>query len=522
MFTDTAAAPARPAALRLTAALLLMLTSAASAAAATPTYHVCSSRRSGLDFSNERLMLTARKKLLNPELFGPKGSAGKATLNFSKPLATISASSLRLAQCNIWFSGHDRGWSAPEKAALKRWAAAADHFVIAACDDALYGDACDAVGRPVRSYVWGHPAPSFPAEADPWTPFVNPLQCGAAAGTLVRPSISHGRFGYFPVQTGDYVLMRHGHVKSGQPIMIADANLTHSRFLLMGHSYLFTGDTTTREAQFPNLNDFVLVNAFKFAIDSISGRADRALCPASYTPPSHTVCTRKGSYGDFNSDMFRRARAKLSNKHVFGGLGAGGWYTFKFLPSFAAANFSVMNASGCQIWVSGADEGMSATEVAELNTWVKASSSHFLIAGCDSPGADGACRAVGQKVTAFTAAGCGKVHARALPSTKKQPNPLICGAQTQAVVNAAGGKSAHFQAPEIGQTIIMKYDHIGALDYNLGLMGQTGKGSWAVTGDVDMWSDATLSSGQSRAQVTAPQRLPHREDSSSASYCAAW
>ena len=66
--------------------------------------------------------------------------------------------------------------------------------------------------------------------------------------------------------------------------------------------------------------DVFVVSVFKFAIDAVSGRisAGSTTCASNYVPPRYQVCSKQGDYGDFNGQMFSRARAKLSNPKIFG------------------------------------------------------------------------------------------------------------------------------------------------------------------------------------------------------------
>lgn len=162
---------------------IIVLLLATGRAGASVPYTVCSGKSHGGD-NYERgtigygPMSNLKSKLENQQFFGETGLVAPNELRFAVPLRSITPDALALADCDIWFSGNNTGWSDGERLALSDWLHSSEaHFVIGSCNSLGHGEVCQAMGLPAEDF--GTPLEAKTIQLSTMrSGSNNPLRCG--------------------------------------------------------------------------------------------------------------------------------------------------------------------------------------------------------------------------------------------------------------------------------------------------------------------------------------------------------
>ena len=226
---------------------------------------ICSHAGSYGDINSGRAS-ALRAKLSNPELFGSSGAVMAETFSFVS-IPSITAAELTNNSCQIYFSGYDTSSliDATEQAALSDWVnGGSDRYILGGCDSSGYDSVCTALNRSVTNY------PNTPVKIiDSFPP--NPVLCSGA----YEAEISGGASSYFTNIGSDIVLTRYD---DGSELIeaITDSLTGNGKYLLTGdiNMWVTPNNSISSGSSISLINDYFIVNSFKFAADNTCGRVN--------------------------------------------------------------------------------------------------------------------------------------------------------------------------------------------------------------------------------------------------------
>eukprot|EP01050_Picozoa_sp_SAG11_P009413 SAG11_NODE_881_length_6747_cov_3.513087_1_plen_2081_part_01 len=265
-----------------------------------PTYNVCSKAGVYGDI-NAPNFRRARAKLQNSNTFGDDGYGGWFKFNFLPSFAYINSTELFHADCHIFITGGNEfleDVNATESADLLEWMTSGGRFLVAGCDSNAKSAVCDLLNRPVTRYDESDAA-CIKMGVEYRSNIENPLSCGSVNPLFNTAGGDSAHFEY--LRNTDVPLGLYNGNDFGFVAALVDSIDGDGTFLLTGDTDIWADGSLSSSADVVNGNDAFLVNAFRFAVQSISSEISAAggyvnfvnsvpdACPSSYPSPQNSA-----------------------------------------------------------------------------------------------------------------------------------------------------------------------------------------------------------------------------------------